>query len=183
MSSAAQSQLPTVFTSWKEISSYLGKSIRTVQRWERDYGLPVLRPNGKALGVVSASRAELDVWWASRWSHKKNGNGNGSRPADPAMTFIAVADLEQMMLDVMAEVRPKQSRVRIAAGRWYDLRLTPYRTADNRIDGVVLSIPSLDYLETPDPVRSVTKPKAAPAKKRKGKKKIGKGGSKINGNR
>src|SRR5208283_1716092 len=97
------------------------------------------------------------------------------RPLSRLRLKVNVADLEQMMLDVMAEVRPKQGRVRISAGQWYDLRLTPYRTADNRIDGVVLSIPSLDYLQAPDPVRSVTKPKAPPAKKSKGKKKVGKG--------
>jgi hypothetical protein len=68
----------SIFTSWKEIAAFLGKGIRTVQRWERDYGLPVLRPNGKPLGVVSASRIELDAWWASRWSHKGNGNGDPS---------------------------------------------------------------------------------------------------------
>ena len=29
--------------SWKEIAAYLGRGIRTVQRWERDEGLPVHR--------------------------------------------------------------------------------------------------------------------------------------------
>ena len=29
--------------SWKEIASYLGRGIRTVQRWEREEGLPVHR--------------------------------------------------------------------------------------------------------------------------------------------
>jgi hypothetical protein len=70
------SQPSAVFTSWKEIAAYMGKGTRTVQRWERDYGLPVLRPNGKTSGIVSASRAELDNWWASHWSHKKKENGD-----------------------------------------------------------------------------------------------------------
>lgn len=30
-----------VFTSWKEIARYMGKGVRTVQRWEQDFGLPV----------------------------------------------------------------------------------------------------------------------------------------------
>ena len=29
--------------SWKEIAAYLGRGIRTVQRWEREEGLPVHR--------------------------------------------------------------------------------------------------------------------------------------------
>jgi two-component system, chemotaxis family, CheB/CheR fusion protein len=30
-------------------------------------------------------------------------------------------------------------RVLAAAGRWYDLRLRPYRTVDDKIDGVVIT--------------------------------------------
>ena len=29
--------------SWKEIAGYLKRDVRTVQRWERDFGLPVQR--------------------------------------------------------------------------------------------------------------------------------------------
>ena len=28
---------------WKEIAVFLGKGVRTVQRWERDHGLPIHR--------------------------------------------------------------------------------------------------------------------------------------------
>lgn len=57
-----------VFTSWKEIASYLGKGVRTVQRWEAQFGLPVQRPNAHAKGIVRATRDELDQWIATRWS-------------------------------------------------------------------------------------------------------------------
>jgi hypothetical protein len=57
-----------VFTSWKEIASYLGKGVRTVQRWEAQFGLPVQRPNAHAKGIVRATREELDQWIATRWS-------------------------------------------------------------------------------------------------------------------
>jgi hypothetical protein len=57
-----------VFTSWKEIASYLGKGVRTVQRWEAQFGLPVQRPNARDKGIVRASREELDEWIATRWS-------------------------------------------------------------------------------------------------------------------
>src|SRR5512146_279606 len=59
---------PVVFTSWKEIASYLGKGVRTVQRWEAQFGLPVQRPNSRAKGIVRASREELDRWITTRWS-------------------------------------------------------------------------------------------------------------------
>ncbi len=52
--------------SWKEIASYLGRSPRTVQRWERLEGLPVHRLQHDTLGSVYAFRSELDQWWEAR---------------------------------------------------------------------------------------------------------------------
>jgi len=51
-----------LLTSWKEIAEYLGKSIRTVQRWEREVGLPVRRPANHQSGMVFANTDELDAW-------------------------------------------------------------------------------------------------------------------------
>jgi len=93
------------------------------------------------------------------------------KPLSRLRLKVNVTDLEEMMLEVMADVRPKQSRVRVSAGKWYDLRMTPYRTADNRIDGVVLSIPSLDYLQDTDKSSVVTKAKPAHAKHTPARKK------------
>jgi hypothetical protein len=53
---------PEFLSGWKEIAAYLGKGVRTVQRYERHMGLPVRRPAGKAQGSVLATRAELDAW-------------------------------------------------------------------------------------------------------------------------
>lgn len=47
---------------WKEIAVYLGKGVRTVQRYETDLALPVRRPAGKTWGSVIATKAELDAW-------------------------------------------------------------------------------------------------------------------------
>ncbi len=69
------------------------------------------------------------------------------RPITRLKLKIEIKDLEKMMLDVIAEVRPQQYRVKDAEGEWCDLRLTPYRTADNRIDGVVLSVLSFEELD------------------------------------
>ncbi len=52
--------------SWKEIAAYLGRGIRTVQRWERDEGLPVHRLAHEKRGSIYASREELAAWWESR---------------------------------------------------------------------------------------------------------------------
>jgi hypothetical protein len=63
-------QQPELLTSWKEIAAYLGKGVRTVQRWEQQFGLPVRRPNEKAKGIVHATRHELDKWLEMQWSQR-----------------------------------------------------------------------------------------------------------------
>ncbi|HEX6467100.1 MAG TPA: hypothetical protein VFZ99_07340 [Terriglobales bacterium] len=48
--------------SWKEIGSYIGRGVRTVQRWEELYGLPVHRPAAKKRAAVLAFTDEVDAW-------------------------------------------------------------------------------------------------------------------------
>ena len=59
----------TVLTSWKEIARYLGKGVRTVQRWEQELGLPVRRPIGAShKSAVLLHREDVDNWLATRFS-------------------------------------------------------------------------------------------------------------------
>lgn len=51
-------------TSWKSVASYLGRGMRTVQRWHDEYGLPV-RHLGGGRGTVVAYPEELDTWLRS----------------------------------------------------------------------------------------------------------------------
>ena len=52
--------------SWKEIAAYLKRGTRTLQRWEREQGLPVHRLGGRKPGSVFAYKPELDGWWRER---------------------------------------------------------------------------------------------------------------------
>jgi TolB-like protein/Flp pilus assembly protein TadD len=52
--------------SWKEIAAYLGRSERTVRRWEEREALPVHRLAHEKRGSIYAYRSELDSWRASR---------------------------------------------------------------------------------------------------------------------
>ena len=54
----------TSLNGWKEIANYLGRGVRTVQRWER-LGLPVHRARGERRSAVSALAPEVDAWLAS----------------------------------------------------------------------------------------------------------------------
>jgi ribose 1,5-bisphosphokinase PhnN len=51
-----------ILNSWKEISSYVGRGVRTVQRWEELYGLPVHRAAGRDRSAVYALSDEIDAW-------------------------------------------------------------------------------------------------------------------------
>jgi len=74
--------------SWKEIAAYLGRGERTVQRWEREYGLPVHRMVDARGPQVFCHRWELDAWWESRAealggdteAEGEDGDGPGSPP-------------------------------------------------------------------------------------------------------
>jgi len=61
----ANTQQLEIINGWKEIANYLGKSVRTVQRYERVLGLPVRRPARKSIASVIATKVELDAWIAA----------------------------------------------------------------------------------------------------------------------
>lgn len=54
-----------ILSGWKDIANYLGKGVRTVQRYEEELRLPIRRPAGKTRGSVVATTAELDAWVAA----------------------------------------------------------------------------------------------------------------------
>jgi hypothetical protein len=71
MGTRAEMARSEILTSWKDIARHLGKSVRTVQRWESELGLPVRRPQGvNHKSSVVARRADLDAWLAREWSPK-----------------------------------------------------------------------------------------------------------------
>lgn len=55
-----------VLHSWKDISLYTGRSVRTVQRWEQQFGFPIHRASGALKGAVMAFRPEIDSWLHGR---------------------------------------------------------------------------------------------------------------------
>ena len=58
-----------ILSGWKQIANYLGKGVRTVQRYEREIGLPIHRPAGKSSASVVATKTELDEWVTSPRGH------------------------------------------------------------------------------------------------------------------
>ena len=81
--SEVQSPTPGTLDGWKEISNYLGKSVRAVQRWERDYGLPVHRIRTPTGQVVYAFKAEIDAWRLVLRERPANDQPEHEAAADP----------------------------------------------------------------------------------------------------
>jgi hypothetical protein len=63
--------------SWKEIAVYLGREVRTAQRWERREGLPVNRHVHAKASSVWALKHEIDAWL-----HSRNGAASGPAPKE-----------------------------------------------------------------------------------------------------
>ena len=73
-----------IISGWKDIASYLGKGVRTVQRYERGLGLPVRCQAGKSNGSVVATKAELGAWILAS-PIREAAPAESARPQDSAM--------------------------------------------------------------------------------------------------
>lgn len=67
------------------------------------------------------------------------------RPLTHVHLHFELPQLEGWMLDVMRDVKIRNEHVQGRDGGAYNLRITPYRTLENKIDGVVLAL--LDITE------------------------------------
>jgi two-component system CheB/CheR fusion protein len=59
---------------------------------------------------------------------------------DIKLNLEGLPELEPLLTEVLDSVTTTERDVRDKNGRWYSLRLRPYRTLDNTIDGVVLML-------------------------------------------
>ncbi len=59
---------------------------------------------------------------------------------------IDVPDLDAQLAEVIETIAPKELDVQDDQGRWYEMQLRPYKTADNRIDGAVLTLFDIDEM-------------------------------------
>jgi two-component system CheB/CheR fusion protein len=65
--------------------------------------------------------------------------GDEGRPITDFAHKLEYDDLIKDTHAVIAKLTPIRREVRSRNGRWYDLRMRPYRTVDDKIDGVVIT--------------------------------------------
>jgi two-component system, chemotaxis family, CheB/CheR fusion protein len=80
--------------------------------------------------------------------------GFSSEDVGKALTHLHLSlqlpQLERWMLDVMRDVTMRTERVQTSDGKFYKLRISPYRTLENKIEGVVLTLFDIsDLVEMP----------------------------------
>ncbi len=78
--------------SWKEIAAYLRRGARTVQRWEREEGLPVHRLQHDKQGTVYAYKSELDAWWERRRGVEDLAT-QSPQTAEPSIAVLPFSDM------------------------------------------------------------------------------------------
>jgi two-component system CheB/CheR fusion protein len=76
------------------------------------------------------------------------------RPLSDIRPNIEFIQLEEMILEVIDTLKIKEQEVQDRLGHWYSLCIRPYKTFENKIDGVVMTLydintlkPSLDQLQ------------------------------------
>lgn len=115
--------------SWKEIAAYLKRGTRTVQRWEREHGLPIHRMGHQQRGQVYAFKPELDTWWNSRSPDLETETPERSpAPATrwrPSRTLLLTAGLAAALIAVLALWRPAGRLRSEPAGRVVPLTSYP----------------------------------------------------------
>jgi PAS domain S-box-containing protein len=60
---------------------------------------------------------------------------------------LNVTDLESQIREVINTLKTTEQEVQDRDGHWYDLRIRPYRTLDNKIDGAMVILVDIDALK------------------------------------
>ena len=72
---------------------------------------------------------------------------DAGRPLSDISTNLNLPALELLLLEVLETLNVKELEVQTQGGHWYMLRIRPYRTTENQIDGVVLVLLDIDDLK------------------------------------
>ncbi len=70
--------------------------------------------------------------------------GDVGRPIVNLRPNIDVPDLAKLVTEVVDTMSLREREVQDLGGRWYSMRIRPYRTMDNKIDGAVMTFIDID---------------------------------------
>jgi two-component system CheB/CheR fusion protein len=70
------------------------------------------------------------------------------RPIGDIRLNLDLSDLEQVCKHVIDTATIAEREVRDRGGRWYSLKVRPYKTADNKVDGTVITLTDINTLKS-----------------------------------
>lgn len=129
---AGISEAGTVLTSWKDIAHYMGRSVRTVQRWEADFGLPVRRPSGTDKKAVLARPRDLDLWVAARCGMRTSDKNHALEAALCDRMMISLSEHMATAISLRNDMRVQRMELRAAID---GLRQQIWRASAYRAEG------------------------------------------------
>ncbi len=69
------------------------------------------------------------------------------RPFSHIKNNLSVPNIQTLITSVMDTLIPYEQNIQDLDGDWYSMRIRPYRTTDNRIDGVVIGLIDINLLQ------------------------------------
>ena len=69
------------------------------------------------------------------------------RPISDIRVDITLPEFETLIAEVISTLDVQEREVQSSDGRWYQLRIRPYRTAENVIDGAVIALIDIDDIK------------------------------------
>jgi two-component system CheB/CheR fusion protein len=69
------------------------------------------------------------------------------RPITEIKSNLEIPDLEILLARVVGDLTPLEMDVQDRGGAWYSMRIRPYRTEDNKIDGAVMVLYDVEQLK------------------------------------
>jgi two-component system CheB/CheR fusion protein len=69
------------------------------------------------------------------------------RPFSDVASALEVSDWDALFAEVTSQVHALEREVKDKTGRWLSLRIRPYRTSDNKIDGVIVVLLDTDLIK------------------------------------
>ena len=79
------------------------------------------------------------------------------RPLGRIRSNLNCPDLDQLLREVIDNLRPLEREVQDKEGHWFSLRIRPYLTVDNKVDGAVLVLVDIDALKRSEQAIAATR--------------------------
>ena len=142
-------------TSKEEIQS-TNEELTTVNDELRTRNDELFRANDDLTNLFSSVQMALVMVWRDLRIHRFTPPAEQllniipadvGRPISDIKLNVNLSDLPRLLTEVMDSATPKELEVQDRQQRWHLLRIRPYRTRDNKVDGAVIALLDIDSIK------------------------------------